>query len=159
MSEDLSKLDLVGLLDLLEPVPEPDPISLWPQTAGWIWLGLAIAAGLLLLIHQLRRRRRRDAYRREALTALEAAGGDPVAIAAILRRTALAAYPRRDVASLHGPDWLAFLDQTYDGSGFANGPGRFVVIAPYVTVDVPAALGAVVKDWIRTHKPIDGTRP
>ena len=48
MTEDLAGLTLVELLDLLEPVVEPPPVPLWPQTQGWIWLGLAVAALLLV---------------------------------------------------------------------------------------------------------------
>ena len=30
------------MIDLLEPAPEPDPVSMWPQTMGWLWLGLIL---------------------------------------------------------------------------------------------------------------------
>ena len=67
MNEDLSKLDLIGLLDRLVPVPDPVPISWWPATAAWLWVGAIL---LLLLLWALRvgmRRHRANAYRRAAL--------------------------------------------------------------------------------------------
>lgn len=151
MSDDLSKLNLVELLDLLEPIPEPAPVSLWPQTAGWI--GLAIAL-LLLLAWATRRwwlQRRANAYRRAALAEIAASGQDPVALAEILRRTALVAFPRAEVASLHGEAWLAFLDRSYGGNDFSTGPGRVVALLPYAQVaDVPE-LVPLVAEWVHRH--------
>ena len=40
MSQHLDGLNLVELLDLLEPVPQPMPISMAPQTPGWIVLAV-----------------------------------------------------------------------------------------------------------------------
>ena len=73
MSEDLSRLTLVDLLDLLEPVPEPPQVSLWPQTVGWIWLGLAVACVAGWLGRRWLMNRRANAYRRAALKEIAAA--------------------------------------------------------------------------------------
>src|SRR5262245_3171457 len=43
------------------------------------------------------------------------------ALALLVRRTALAAFPRQEVASLAGPAWLAFLDRSYGGHEFSQG--------------------------------------
>ncbi len=102
MNEDLSQLDLVELLQRLEPIPVPAPVSLWPQTAGWVWLGLILLLLAALGLRRWLRWRRANAYRGAALVAVATAGRDPVALAAILRRTALAAFPRAPVAGLHG---------------------------------------------------------
>ena len=156
MTEDLASLTLVELLDLLEPVPEPPPVPLWPQTAGWIWLGLALAAVLFWLARRWHLRRRANAYRRAALTALAEAGDDPARLAAILRRTALAAYPRAEVAGLQGEAWLAFLDRTYDGIGFREGPGRAVAVAPYAPTAPAPGLAPLAAAWVRGHRPMRG---
>ena len=150
---DLEGLNLVELLDLLEPVPEPALVSMVPQTAGWIWLGLAL---LLLLGAGLRAivgHRRANAYRRAALAELDAAGDDPARIAEIVRRTALMAFPRREVASVHGEEWLAFLDRTGRGSGFVSAPGRAMLAAPYRPVPPDPALASLARDWVRHHRP------
>jgi len=161
MSKKLSELNLIELIEILEPAPEPPPILLWPQTAGWLWLGLAVGLSLLLMVRRWLTWRRVTAYRRTAAAELTEADGDPVTIALILRRAALAAYPRADIAALHGEDWLAFLDQSYGGDGFRNGPGRIVAMAPYKTMDEPDVAASelldVARSWIRDHTsyPID----
>lgn len=151
MNGDLDGLNLVQLLDLLEPAREPLPISMMPQTVGWIWVAFGLIAGLLLLIRKGLRRHRANAYRRAALAALSDAGDDPARIAQIVRRTALAAFPREDVAGLTGEHWLAFLDRTLPGDGFSDGPGRVLAAAPYRDVPVPPGLTELAQKWISNH--------
>lgn len=152
MSEDLDGLNLVELLDLLEPVTEPAPVSLMPQTVGWVFVVL----GVLLLGAYLTRRTyvhlRDNAYRRAALVELAATGNDAARIATLLRRTALAAFPREAVAGLHGTDWLAFLDKTFSGSGFSDGPGQILLTAPYRQSETNANVTDLARDWIKTHR-------
>jgi len=79
------------------------------------------------------------------------------ALALLVRRTALAAFPRQEVASLAGPAWLAFLDRSYGGDGFSHGAGRVLSLSPYE----PQRSGAggadmrplidLVHRWIRNH--------
>lgn len=152
MSKDLSDLNLVELLARLEPVPEPPPIPLWPQTAGWIWLGLALTAAAAGLLYRWIAARRADAYRRAALRDVAAAGDDPAVLAEVLRRTALAAFPRGQVAALYGEAWLAFLDETAGGTAFRQGPGRAFATAPYRTTTAQPELAALAADWIRRHR-------
>ena len=73
----------------------------------------------------------------------------------LVRRTALAAFPRESVAPLAGLAWLAFLDRSYGGQGFSEGAGRLLANAPYQRA-VPdreqlRALAALVRQWIRGH--------
>ena len=151
MSEDLSRLTLIDLLDLLEPVPEPPQISLWPQTAGWVWLGLAVMCVVAWLSRSWLKSRRANAYRRAALKEIAAAGDDPAALTVIVRRAALAGYPRTEVAGLYGEDWLAFLDEAYGGTGFREGPGRLLATAPYTPARSAPDLASLVALWVRHH--------
>lgn len=146
-------VNLVDLIDMLVPPAEPERISLVPQTAGWLAV-LAVGVSVaLIVIRAWVRRRRAERYRRDAVDLLAASGNDPVAIAAIVRRTALAAFPRADVASLSGAAWLAFLDRTGGGSDFSKGAGRALAEAPYRRACVaPDALSAVAERWVRTHR-------
>ncbi|MCA0873043.1 DUF4381 domain-containing protein [Seohaeicola saemankumensis] len=151
MNDTEQPVSLVGLLDQLVLPPEPAPVSMMPQTGGWLVLaalalilaGWALWAGI--------RRYRENAYRRAALAALKLADDDPAAIAAILRRTALAAYPRQAVASLSGADWLAFLDRTGGSDSFCSGPGQALAEAPYHPVGPVGALTETAALWIRRH--------
>ena len=153
---------LIDLLDRLAEPAEPPPVSLVPETIGWLLLAV-LAAGLVFWFAVATvRRRRANAYRREALGLLSAAGDDGAAVAAILRRTALAAYPRERVASLAGAEWLAFLDRTGgEGAGFSSGPRACLAAAPYRDGDAAVpGLGAAAARWVRRHERArDGEAP
>ncbi len=125
----------------LKDIHLPPPVGWWPPAPGW-WLLAAL--GLLVLYSAWRiwrKRRRRRALHDEALAELAAirasysSSGDPRRLARelsrLLRRVAISRFPREEVAGLVGDDWLAFLDRAFDGDGFARGPGRILVEAPY----------------------------
>lgn len=152
MNEEWKALSLAELIDLLEPVPEPAPISMAPQTLGWVWLGLLALVLLSVLVWHLLKRWRRDAYRRAALGELAHSAPDASSLALLVRRTALAAYPRAAVASLFGDAWLTFLDKTYGGSGFSDGPGKALATAPYQDETAGEPLRLLVKEWIKKHR-------
>jgi len=151
---------VAGLVD----IPLPAQVSLWPQTlASQIAIAVLIAS-LIAGTWWLIRRRRADRYRRAALRELGAIearlDAEPdadlsEALAALVRRTALAAFPRAQVASLAGADWLAFLDRTSDRSDFSQGPGQALEIDAYRSAPADAqrqhALVGLVRDWIGTH--------
>lgn len=157
MSEDVPQsapTSLVGLIDRLAEPAEPAPIPFTPETAGWTVLAALLGLTLLWLGMRAARRWRANAYRRAALRALDAAGDDPVEIAAILRRTALAAYPRVQVAGVTGTDWLRFLDATGGEGGFTDGPGATLAAAPYSPAgDTPCVgVGPLARRWVRRHR-------
>lgn len=156
MTEDLAKLGLIELLDLLEPVPDPPSVSMWPQTGGWIVVcGVLVVTGAWL-VWRIVRNRRANAYRRAALREIELAGDEVAALAGILRRTALAAFPRAEVAGLYGEAWLAFLDRSYGGNAFQEGPGRAFALAPYVPSRAEEPLAPLASEWVRRHRPPTG---
>ena len=147
-------VSLVDLIDRLAEPPEPSPISMAPQTAGWTVVAVLLALVLVWLAWRGMQRWRANAYRRAALAELDAAGDDPAAIADILRRTALAAWRRERVASLSGADWLRFLDATGGGGGFVDGPGAALATAPYRSDAAAPAPGLAVlaARWVRRHR-------
>ena len=71
----------------------------------------------------------------------------------LLKRVALARFPRKEVASLTGNAWLTFLDRTGGDGGFVSGPGRVLATAPYAPNAVVdhAALIDLAKDWVRRN--------
>lgn len=143
---------LIDLLsELVEPV-EPPPVAMTPQTWGWAALAGLLALAAVWLVWRAWRHWRVNAYRRAALAELAAAGDDPATVAAIVRRTALAVWPRARVASLTGRDWLDFLDAT-GGGGFAGGPGAALAAAPYRAGHDPVpGLGEAAARWVRRHR-------
>lgn len=167
---------LENLVDIVVPPPAP----LWPPAPGWPVLAALAAAATLWCGWRQVRRWRADAYRREALSTLENLTGEltdrearPRALrgmAVLLKRTALAAWPRRVVAGLTGEPWLSFLQRTYAGSPFPSGPlRRLAEMAHAPDREIRQApeedirkTGAAVEDWIRRHRhpePVAAPRP
>ena len=153
MEPETTPTNLVDMLDQLIRPEEPVPVSMRPETWGWAALAVLLILLLGWGIWVWRRRHRANAYRREAEQAIERAGGDPAEIALILRQTALAAYPRTEVAALSGEDWLAFLDATSETTLFSKGVGRCVAGAPYRPSEPVPDLAPIAIQWVRTHQP------
>ncbi len=136
----------------MRPLHLPAPVGWWPPAPGW-WLLLAL---LLLIAGLAWWYYRRTALRRAALAELrrlqQGAPDDTrltVDLNQLLRRVALARFPRAQVAALSGTDWLQFLDTQV--SGFVDGPGRVLATAPYradCRLDRAALLGLAAQ-WIR----------
>ena len=149
----------------------PDPITWWPPAPlWWLLLALLLVGGVLLwllfgrlrsgwrpLLHR-RRLRHRALAQLHQLAQEYHHHGDAASyvrqLSILLRRTALALAPRRQVAGLTGEAWLAFLDQplaaTPEQGGFCHGVGRVLLEAPYnphCTPDVPA-LAALAEVWV-----------
>lgn len=138
----------------------PEPVTWWPPAPGWWLLGALLLLAAVILVLALRRRRGRRAALRAALGELERLGGvhaanDPSArarrLSRLLRRYALARFPRHEVAGLAGEDWLRFLDAHGGGQAFTRGPGRLLGEAPYRPAGDPAALeelAGLARAWI-----------
>lgn len=139
----------------------PDP---WPPAPGW-WVLAALVLGLLAwgawtLLKYARVRRQQNRIL-AMLRALEQSGGAVATpgflaeISRLTRRLALMRYPRREIASLSGEEWLAFLDRSGGDGLFTDGPGRILSDGPYrrelkgqVEVD---ALVALVRRWVKRN--------
>jgi Domain of unknown function (DUF4381) len=147
---------VAGLID----IPLPPEVSLWPAT----WPARIVLAALIVAavagIWQWLRYRRANRYRREALTELGKIAGTAsqptvAQLALLVRRTALAAFPREQVAPLAGEAWLGFLDRSFDSTEFSAGAGRLLASGPYAPVTPGeqqlAALVELTRQWIRGH--------
>jgi hypothetical protein len=160
-----------GALSNLRDLALPDPVAWWPPAAGvWIlaatMLGLAAAA-----LARAAACHRADAYRRAAARRLHAidaalAGGTTarrdvgLAVFALLKRTALAAYPREEVASLSGPAFVDFLIRTsarrLDTAALAHDAAQAYGRTP---ADEAASHKLIVQArvWVASHRaPGDG---
>ncbi len=145
----------------LRDIHLPAAPSIWPPAPGW-WMLAALLIGLLawsgmVLIRRLRIRRRR----RELLAVLhgladrlerERSPDGLMQISVLLRRLALARFPRQQVASLSGLAWLHFLDESGGQGRFSQGPGRVLASGPYQRMlpsdfDVSAFV-ALVNEWV-----------
>ena len=140
-------------LAALRPLHPPAPVDWWPPAPGWWVLAvlLLVLTGLGWWYH------RRTALRRAALKELrqlERNETDATRLASgvnqLLRRVALACFPRRQVAALSGAAWLRFLDTSSGGTGFCSGPGRVLATAPFARESrlERTALLALARQWI-----------
>lgn len=138
-------------LDKLRDIVVPEPPPLWPP-APEVWLLLVVViAAVMMLLYQRRRQRQAKAYRRAGLSLLHQAG-TVYEISVILKRVALAAFPREQVASLYGEEWAAFLSQTCRRRDFSP----LIQVAPDTPVDNKARRLAAA--WIRHHRIPRGAR-
>ncbi len=142
----------------------PETVGLWPPAPGWWLLVIVIIVAVGLLSRWWLKSRRADRYRRQALVELrryqrelDGHGDGPLflqQVSQLLRRAALAAFPRQQVAGLQGDAWLQFLDDSSGLTDFSTGKGRILISGPYQpTPDVDtAALNALAREWLRRHR-------
>lgn len=146
----------------LHPLREPVAIGWWPPAPGWWALLVIVLALTALLGYFLWRRRRNNAYRRRALLQLAALrrqyenGGDRLhyieQLNALLKRVALTAYPRQQVAGRHGESWRNFLNESlppsdqftpaFDAAVYQKTPPEFDPDQVHRSADY----------WIRHHR-------
>jgi hypothetical protein len=131
---------LSNLHDIVVPAPPP----LFPPAPGvWILLIIAVAVVLALALWW-RRARARNAYRRAGLTLLKNAR-TAREVNIVVKRVALAAFPRSTVAPLWGDAWVAFLDRTCRRARFSS----------LEEVDADAEASSMMRSmagtWIQRH--------
>lgn len=160
--------DIFGnyLLGEFVEVVSPASISWLPQTPGWAILGVILFA---LLLHQGWRRLQqwyRNRYRREAIARLaqidipprEASEGDVwlIEMNKLLKITALAAYPREQVARLSGLEWAEFLNQGCPEPPFSAEQKELLATGIYQTAQIEERtrqqLMTASLTWVRTHE-------
>jgi Domain of unknown function (DUF4381) len=156
-------------LEKLHEIILPEPVSWMPQTIGWY----AVFALVLFVagwwVYGMIRRFRKNRYCRLALEELavierelqrpEKRAKALSEIPVLLKRTALWAFPRSEVAGLSGEKWLAFLDKTLGGKNFTEGEGRLLPELAYAPVQRIAQLPderirkllQLIRRWIKRH--------
>jgi hypothetical protein len=139
-------------LENLRDIAQPPPVSWWPPALGW-WVVLA----LIFIVAAFAawrgwRRWQARAYRREAVRELESAQSI-AEIAALLKRTALAVYPRSEIASLSGHAWCQWLQQT-GGQPVPNAVAKVFsegLFAESAQENAQGEVSAFVRAWIQNH--------
>lgn len=161
----------------LRDIHLPDPVSAWPPAPGWWIVAFLILAALGAYIIFRVIQYRRNAYRRAAINALQAAwqnyaqnpSQNPAtsqqaqsylqAVNEILKRCALHAYPRVGVERMQGKKWLALLDDSFPSEElhFLQGSGQLLMHGPYQAQPPTQNLKALHKlcrQWIQQHRPV-----
>ncbi|HZS56354.1 MAG TPA: DUF4381 domain-containing protein [Bryobacteraceae bacterium] len=141
-------------LNKLHGFYQPEPPSWMPQTIGWYVVFALIVLLAAWAAWRMFARWRHNRYRRDALRELELAKS--AEIPALLKRTALAAWPREQVAALSGEGWLAFLEKHGGRSEFSNSAGHLLLELDYrartPTKEEEHILREAAADWIRRHR-------
>lgn len=124
----------------LQDIHLPESASFWPLALGWWILIAAIVLIASWLIIKALKQAKRKKYQRTILAKFKVleqklkANPSNAAVAEIntlLRQLAITYYPRSEIASLTGGDWLHFLDESGDTHDFSRGAGRILIEAPY----------------------------
>jgi len=161
---------LQNLNDIVLPVT----VGWWPLAPGWYFLIGLLLIALTWLSYRSLQRWIKNRYRRAALTELQLLEEDTQnaekrdsslrQLPVLLKRTALSAYSRKQVASLSGDDWYGFLNSQVTNPAFTDPTISLLDHLAYSTgnfnsVDSQAitALFEAIKHWLRHHDPI--TRP
>ncbi|OEO26398.1 hypothetical protein AX279_06145 [Pseudomonas sp. J237] len=160
-------------LDQLQPLIQPDPISLWPPAPGWWLLAVLLPVVLWALYRLLKKLRRnqadkqpdisQDPLRLAALSELEAlqkpydgmqAGPWLQSLNSLLKRLCVQRYPDSQCHTLTSRQWLAFLDNRCPAAGLT----RWMILVegayrPHCLLDDKAIAGLhqAVDTWIRKH--------
>jgi hypothetical protein len=155
---------LENLYDIVMPLPVP----WWPPAPGWYVVGGVVLVLAMWAGWRGWKRWQAAAYRRAALAELQrlkdriAAGAQRESalreLPELVKRTALVAFPRQQVASLSGASWLEFLDRTEHTDAFTHGQGKLLPALGYdphaasrLDAQDVEALCRVVSRWIRRH--------
>ncbi|VGO18420.1 DUF4381 domain-containing protein [Pontiella sulfatireligans] len=128
---------VLSILDLNDIV-EPDAVGAWPLAPALTAFLVLVLAGVLGVVILTALRWHSAAYRREALRLLSEAS-TPGEIMVLLKRVALAGWPRETVAPLHGDEWINFLNDCCPRSSFKADAEL-------------AALSAQAALWIQHHR-------
>lgn len=149
-------LSLSELMDLLHEIVEPPAIAWLPQTPGWFVLAAWILTLVVIAFRHWLAVRRRNRYRRDALDELDRMAGDggctASEVALVVKRTALAAYPRDQVASLCGNDWAAFLCSSAGNDPVVAAGAESFATAAYRADTDGKALLEPARRWVRVHR-------
>lgn len=155
-------------LDRLHDIIVPGPVPWWPPAPGWYWVIAFVGVVLLATLIKGFIRWQHNRYRREALAELarqelavkrpELRSAALLGLSELLKRTALTAFQREQVATLTGPQWFEFLDRTARDVSFQAALGPLLENAVYD----PRLAGALeerqidnlvqeIRRWIEHH--------
>ncbi len=150
-------------LEQLRPNHLPAPVSIWPLAPGWWIVGGLTLAIIILATHFILSRWRKRRYRRQALSTLRRvvkayeAHGNKKQFAhdcnRLLKKVALQAYPRQDIANLNGDQWLVFLSKSSGNAQFSHSEGAALGsdrFKPDYELNVDQ-LQTLTLSWIKKH--------
>jgi hypothetical protein len=162
-------------LQNLNDIVMPATTGWWPLASGWNVLAGLVLIFLCWFVYKSVRDWKANRYRRSALSELEVLSvgiQNPAGrssslrkIPALLKRTALAAYPRNEVAMLTGEDWFRFLNSTVKKPSFTENTFDTLNHIAYTTGDLHDINGATAnalvdacRQWLKHHLALAGSK-
>jgi len=146
----------------LKELPLPEPVSWWPQTIGWYLVGIIILGAIMWILWRFWQRYQKNLYRREGLKELDSITQNPqdlVKIPLLLRRSALHAAPRSNVANLRGSDWINWLNESLGSKLFEEGDAGLLEELAFarpdrISIDSKSSehLIEASRVWMRSHR-------
>lgn len=145
----------------LRDIHLPPPISWWPLAPGWYVICFMLLVVIVSIFYLVKRRYLQRYPKRQALRLLAfyeqewqntQQGSRACAnVSELLRRVALAYFPRHDVAGLHGEAWLNFLNQSSSSLNF-TALRDYLLVFPYQQDEQTANLEPLftsAREWIK----------
>jgi hypothetical protein len=148
-------------LDRLHDIVIPPPVPWWPPAPGWHVLAFVLVLLLVLGLAELWQHHCANAYRRAALRELDRLEEKTrwQELPGLLKRVALAAFPRSEVAGLTGASWITWLNQNGGGIKFSPNSARLLSGEVYnpdtiktLTVENWQETATTVRHWIHSHR-------
>lgn len=148
-------------LQNLNDIVSPAAVPWWPLAPGWYVLGAILLMVAFYWLFRGAQRWQRNRYRREALdilAQLRQAGPEAASrIPPLLKRAALSAFPREEVAALNGADWYRFLDASAATDRFMARDGVLLGRTAYranqdLSTEEFKSLCEAAEYWLRQHR-------
>jgi len=156
-------------LQNLHDIIIPGPVPWWPPAPGWYVTGGIIFLLFTWISWRFYTRWRSNEYRRLSIKELgrirsniqsDQSESSLRELPELVKRTALSVWPREQVASLTGSEWLRFLDQTGNTDVFTKGDGRLLAELGYAKKQKLTSLSdeqigsllRITEKWIREHR-------
>jgi cbb3-type cytochrome oxidase subunit 3 len=170
MADQPAQLDAAtrATLQQLADISVPPAVSFVPQTWGWVALAILLLVAIIAIAYVRHRRREANRYRREALAELDRlefamrddAGREQAVLALppLLKRVALAAWPREAVAPMTGARWVEFLQGHAGSRPFPDAAGRLFEDIEYrvggspVGAEEAELFARAARQWIEGHR-------
>ncbi len=145
----------------LQELNYPEPIAYWPQTWGWVVVGILVLILIAWLVYRRWLVWKKNEYRRQAMHCLEQIANGSLSIHALpklLRATALQGYPRKQIVQLNGKDWVDWLNQSANASLYEQTDAAIFDSLAYCKVDSlnlskqeSQRLVSVSRQWVKVH--------
>ena len=148
----------------LRDIHQPNMIESWPPAPGWWLLATLALVMLITLVSRVFRYWRGNRYRREAIKEMNELLNDwryhkddrlyLTSLQGLLKRVALTAFPRDDVASLTGEAWVQFLDRSSNSRDFSVGEMELLIdgnYKPNIVANVES-IQSLASQWVKRHQ-------